>query len=44
MKLFSYAHATHPQWHMAASLVLASTALALVSVPLWWVLCGFLGA
>jgi small ligand-binding sensory domain FIST len=23
MKVFSYAHATHPQWHMAADLVLA---------------------
>jgi hypothetical protein len=28
----------------AANLVLASTALALVSVPLWWTLCGFLGS
>jgi len=38
------AEASGREVESAASLVLASTALALVSVPLWWVLCGFLGA
>ncbi len=31
MKVFSYAHATHPQWHMAASLVLAQLRAQLAS-------------
>jgi small ligand-binding sensory domain FIST len=31
MKVFSYAHATHPQWHMAASLVLAQLRAKLAS-------------